>query len=287
MMQGDRVSSGEEVTRVMDARPTHAYAQTNVQLFNQLSADGWSDADLTRLRRAYELAMRTCTGRFQASGKPLLAHLTGTASILHAVGANPEVVTAGLIHSVYMQGDFGDGERTISDARRDEVRRAVGEEVEKLVAGVARMPWDEETVPAIRDRLGELDETSRAAVVMRLADHLEHLLDLEPLYHGNPARRPALARVTPLSRDVAERLGLHALAAELDRWGRDAAAREIPEELRGASRAFTLAPRSHGTGMQLSVLARRAMRRRLRRLRSAVSGGGSAGAGARERATAD
>ena len=58
------------------------YAQTNIQLFNQLRRDGYSKTDLDLVRDAYELAMVLFSGRFQPSGKSFIAHVVGTASIL-------------------------------------------------------------------------------------------------------------------------------------------------------------------------------------------------------------
>ncbi len=87
----------------------HSYAQTNIQLFNQLRQDGYSDADLILVRNAYELAMVLFTGRFQPSGKSFIAHVVGTASILAWLRLPAPVVAAGLLHNVYENGDFGDG----------------------------------------------------------------------------------------------------------------------------------------------------------------------------------
>ena len=60
----------------------HSCAQTNIQLFNQLRRDAYSDGDLNLVRHAYESAMVLFSGRFQPSGKSFIAHVVGTASIL-------------------------------------------------------------------------------------------------------------------------------------------------------------------------------------------------------------
>jgi hypothetical protein len=63
----------------------------------------------------------------------------GTASILAAHGAECSVVCAGLLHSAYTHGDFGDGrDRDVGEvapARREIVRRVLGEAGEDLVYG--------------------------------------------------------------------------------------------------------------------------------------------------------
>ena len=52
----------------------HAFAQTNLQLINQLQNSGYPPAKLKFVATAYELAMRLFTGRFRASGKTFIAH---------------------------------------------------------------------------------------------------------------------------------------------------------------------------------------------------------------------
>jgi hypothetical protein len=45
----------------------HSYAQTNIQLFNQLRGKAYASADLVRIRKAYELAVQLFTGRAAAA----------------------------------------------------------------------------------------------------------------------------------------------------------------------------------------------------------------------------
>ena len=97
----------------------HSYAQTNIQLFNQLRHGGYSNTELSLVRDAYELAMDLFTGRYQPSGKPFVAHVVGTASILASLRLSAQVVAAGLLHNVYEQGDFGNGRNGFSKAKRE------------------------------------------------------------------------------------------------------------------------------------------------------------------------
>src|SRR5215469_10044102 len=75
------------------------YAQTNIQLYNQLAELGYTAEDARRVHRAYGLAMQLFTGSYRGSGRPFLSHLVGTASVLASVRAPIEVVTAGLLHT--------------------------------------------------------------------------------------------------------------------------------------------------------------------------------------------
>ena len=58
------------------------FAQTNIQLLNQLHREGYSADDLHLVRVAYRFAMDLFSGQFRASGKTFIAHLVGTASVL-------------------------------------------------------------------------------------------------------------------------------------------------------------------------------------------------------------
>ena len=85
--------------------------KTNLQLYGQMLRAGRPEQELRLVRDAYELAVRLFAGHFRGNGKPFLAHLVGVASILAEHGHPIELVTAGLLHSVYSFGEFGDGTR--------------------------------------------------------------------------------------------------------------------------------------------------------------------------------
>jgi (p)ppGpp synthase/HD superfamily hydrolase len=246
----------------------HTYAQTNVQLFNQLPLDVYTSKDLERVRAAYDLAACLFTGRFQASGKPFLAHLVGVASIVSALDAPPPLVAAGLIHSVYRNGEFGSGRRGMSDDKRRVVRDAVGEQVERYAARFATLPWRPASLAELHIRLDALDGLDRDVVLLRLADHLEHLLDLNVLYHGNAARRDSVKPHHDVLVDMAAHLGYPRLADELQVASTRVAAAEVPPELRGHGRPALIGPRSHRR--RLALLVREQLTGRVVRWRSVI-----------------
>src|ERR1700732_2399818 len=100
-------------------------AQTINRLLIEVQLGGGTDEMLLSVLQAYELAMRLFTGSYSGSGKTTIAHLVGTASILHDLHAPTAVVAAGLLHSAYMTGDFGDGDFRITRAKRDRVSSAI------------------------------------------------------------------------------------------------------------------------------------------------------------------
>src|SRR3954469_13719508 len=93
-------------------------AQTNIQLSRQLVALGWSDDDLVAFRRAYELDMWLLSGQFRGNGKTQLDHHVGGAIALPARGHRPTLVLAGLVHSVYFHGEFGNGRLAVNRDKR-------------------------------------------------------------------------------------------------------------------------------------------------------------------------
>lgn len=247
---------------------TRDYAQTNLQLYSQLRASGYSEPQLARVRAGYDLAMRLFTASFRGSGKPLLAHLVGTASILAAIHQRDVVAIAGLLHAAYALGDFGDGRLGMTDAKRARVRDAVGEEIEDLVARYTAFDWNRNTIPQIRERVHTLTPIERDVLVIRLANELEDHLDYGVLYCGNGEKRRDYIR-SPLNQSVemARALGLDVLAAELDRAFRETLAAELPPALRNP-KDYTFVQRPASLAPRLKVAARQYLdgRPRLARL---------------------
>ncbi len=118
------------------------YAQTNIQLYNQLRDKGYSKQEINAVYQAYELAIQLLGCLFRTSGKTFIAHLVGTASILGSIHVPANIVVAGLLHAAYVRGDFGnikgglydknrDGVRSVKN--RDRVRSVIGQKAEKHV----------------------------------------------------------------------------------------------------------------------------------------------------------
>jgi (p)ppGpp synthase/HD superfamily hydrolase len=226
-----------------------SYAQTNVQLYNQLRSANWADDDLRHAQAAYRLAMRLVAGHYRANEKPFIAHLVGVASILASCGAPSTVVSAGLLHAVYRHGEFGDGSRGTSEDKRREVRRAVGAACEGLVARYASLPWNLETLEAMLARAPSLPAIDSAVAWMKLADTLEDFHELGREYapaESWPERLDAERRWLELSARLAQALGYEHLAAELAQMGQTEPA-AVPAFLQTDHRdSFAVAPMSHG-----------------------------------------
>ncbi len=228
---------------------TSSYAQTNIQLYNQLQETGYAGEDLACVRSAYELALRLFAGRVLSSGRVFLAHVIGAASILASVKASGRVVAAALLHNAYKNGDFGDGEPGVTHERRRYISDAVGTELEAYVHRYYSMSWETKVVRALPEQLPQLSTMDREVVTIFLADNLEKFVDMNLLYGSNSQRVLAFfERTGPAQIAIAQGLGLPELAAEFETQWKAAQTRTLPPELRAASEqknSSILAPASY------------------------------------------
>jgi (p)ppGpp synthase/HD superfamily hydrolase len=241
------------------------YAQTNLQLYRQLTATGYEPADVARAAGAYELGLRLFPGTYRGSGKPFLAHLVGTASVLVSLRARPALVVTGLLHAAYTHGEFGDGWRGMTDPKRATVRAVVGVETEDLIARYTRLRWNRRTIPQIRGRLDAMTPVERDVLLVRLANELEDHLDLGILYLGDAARRREFLRADlPAAIEMAERLGAPALAARLAETFAETAGAQVDSALaRAQDESYRIPFASHRLRLRVALshlLARRPWR---------------------------
>jgi (p)ppGpp synthase/HD superfamily hydrolase len=213
----------------------HAYAQTNVQLFTQLRSEGYPETERELARDAYEFSIRLFTGLYLPSGKAFIDHLVGTASILASLHSSIDLVTAGLLHAAYLHGDFGGTTKGISEAKRKQVRAAVGEAIEKYVVKYDQLLWIPQKIQTIHANLADLDPVDREVLLMRLANELEHQLDLGGLYYaesekGQERHQRYMKFYGPMLMSMAERLGFSSLAAEIAKVLENCVSTQVPVE---------------------------------------------------------
>jgi len=227
-----------------------SYAQTNIQLFNQLRREGYSNEEIGYVRDAYELALHLFTGLYRPSGDTFLSHLVGTASILAALHTPVNIVTAGLLHAAYIHGDFGIlSPRLMSGNKRQKIRDVAGDAVEDYIARYTSLKWSSRAISDIGDRLDNLDQIDRDVLLIRLANELEDSLNCGVLYCSDAdRRRQYIERWGQDMVEMADRLGFPALASELSRVFKEVTSTEIQRELlicSGRDRAYIIAPRSY------------------------------------------
>jgi len=153
-------------------------AQTNLDLYRQLHGLGYTEKQLIRIRDGYRLVLSLFPDRFRANGKPFVAHLVGTASILAAADARPEVVTAGLMHAVYDNGDFADSVGGATAAHRRAVGDCAGAEIEALVAAYHRLRWKRAVVAPLLQSGEAFPREVQEILLMRIANEIEDHVSL-------------------------------------------------------------------------------------------------------------
>lgn len=154
--------------------------QTNLQLYRLLMARGESAAALAQVRAGYDLARKLFAGGFRPSHKPFLCHLVGVAGTLVLWREPVEVVTAGLLHSAYLYGDFGGGRRGVTVGRRQLVRDSVGSDAEALVLAYTEQDRVV-TLAALRDSL-QAGGAATATAKIKLADLCDECADAGPAF---------------------------------------------------------------------------------------------------------
>jgi (p)ppGpp synthase/HD superfamily hydrolase len=216
-------------------------ARTYTGLLAALASNGYDAESLARVRHTYHLARRLLAGLHNGDGRPFVDHMVGLAILLHHYGQPPAVVTAGLLHSIYGNGDFG---AFCSFARAQAlIRREVGPEVEAYVSGFHRLAWNRRGIERHVQEVAGYDATDRTCLVMRLANEIDHLLDDAVLYRSDalPYLAARVERV-PQYRTLAETLGVSVIADDFERLLADVRTRSVPAALRESGARRVLSP---------------------------------------------
>ena len=211
----------------------------------------WSDEDLGRTRAAYEFADRALVGMTRRSGKPFVAHLVGTASVVADVDGRPDVVLAALLHAAYTLG----GTTLSSKApRRSTIRSLVGPDTEALIFAYATSPWDVDAFAEANANLAEFDSTRRDVLLVRLANEVDEHADFAIQYSDKGGfLRDSGDRLLPLAA-AADRLECPKLAATFRRLFDEQRGVSVPSVLR-ASTPTSPVRGSESYGRRLSASA--------------------------------
>lgn len=234
----------------------HPIAQTNLQLYNQLIAAGYSDEDFATVRNAYEYGIELFTGRIAASRKVFLEHGVGSASVLVQIGEPAMMVAAGMLHNIFWNGVWEHGVRGITEKKRAEVRRRLGDDIMPCLEQFHTLRWNEETVADLLANFDELDQAMYQTILLRLADHIDHLADAGLAYSTDAAAKVQRAQIMlePMV-GLAQKLGHPELGDEMRALTALSANMKVPSALQGKGQqrlSTVTAPRTH----RLSPIAR-------------------------------
>jgi GT2 family glycosyltransferase len=192
-------------------------AQTNIQLYHQCLTLGYDDRQLTLLMHTYRMAQAWFNGIYRGCGRPFLAHLVGTASILARYGASETLVAAGMLHSVYEFGHLDNMGKGVTEKKRHYVTSKTSQEIEYLLCQYASMNWYRINPSAMEKDLDSMSLRIAQVMLMRMADGLEERHDQSLAFFAkknfsNNSLEPWL----PLFGNLAERLGVTGLYEELN-----------------------------------------------------------------------
>ena len=161
----------------------------------------YPQADLTRLREAFEFAQQAHRDQTRVTGEPYVTHPLAAAQILADIGIDPVAIMAALLHDVPEDTDF-----TLND-----IEERFGTEVAQLVDGVTKLSkfsthsHEEQQAENIRKMFLAMAEDIRV-VLIKLADRLHNM---RTLYALPPDKQIRIARQTlEIYAPLAERLGI-------------------------------------------------------------------------------
>jgi len=187
----------------MDAVVEHLYRRLEEEV---LEYD--PDADLPRIRAAFEFADEAHRGQLRASGEPYIIHPLNTALNLADMKLPQNMIIAGLLHDVPE-----DTQVTI-----DQIREKFGEDVGKLVSGITKVGTIkyrgvERYIENLRKMFLAMAEDVRV-VVIKFADRLHNLETLG----AKPAKKQYRIALESLEiyAPIANRLGMGEIKGRLE-----------------------------------------------------------------------
>lgn len=153
-------------------------AQTNLELYEQLLANNYSDDFVVKVHKAYMLSLGMVYNLFRGSGKPFICHLVGTASLLAAINEKESIIIGGLLHALYQNRVTFKGKDL--KGRRDFIVFEFGIEIEEIIYKYSI--YEEIQLNNIRQ---EEIAINHDEVLIHLADHIEDLIGYSIFLHGN------------------------------------------------------------------------------------------------------
>jgi hypothetical protein len=188
-------------------------AQTNLELYAQAIEGGYSRTSRQELSSAYHFALQQVFPLARGSGKPFIAHLVGTASLVMASGGPEDWVIGALLHAVYQRRiPFRHG--LAPDERRGLLADRFGAAVDDLVHRYTSFESED-----LRHCPPHLIASASDVLTLRLADELEDLCGHALALHGTTSTDGAGVQGSYLSRRDAKLSEAQSLLGLTDRLG--------------------------------------------------------------------
>ena len=166
------------------------------------------NADVNKIRRAYECANKAHDGQKRKNGDPYIIHPVSVAEIIVEMGLDTDSICAGLLHDCIEDTAFG----------YDQIKEQFGESVADLVNGVTRLgrlhySKEQEQVEDLRKMLIAMAKDIRV-ILIKLADRLHNMRTMQ--YMKVEKQRSKSLETMEIYAPIAHRLGMQRVKWELE-----------------------------------------------------------------------
>lgn len=158
--------------------------QTRSGLLDVAADRGYASVELALIAKAYQIAHVLLDGGYRPCGRPFIAHLIGTASVLVRYSFRAELVAAGLLHATYTHGvPHADGFEAAIDAMCATLG-GNGSAVERRVRAYTLNELNRTETSAGSDMLSTLSVLDAEISAIEAANELDMHLSGEFRYSG-------------------------------------------------------------------------------------------------------
>ena len=162
-------------------------------------------ADVELLRRAYDVAARCHQGQVRLSGDPYITHPVKVATILAGLGADDQMLCAGILHDT-----LEDTPCTFS-----ELRRGFGTAIATIVAEhTALSQISRRQARTVSQAMAAIKSTDTQVVIMRVADRLHNMRTLQFLPQATQLDKAR--EVIDIFAPAARQLNMDTIGSELE-----------------------------------------------------------------------